>query len=320
MSPNPRSMLRLAGNLPFELFSIDHLIDMDRRYQLKLNPRFPLAVKLFSFPQEKTFPLNWHERLELFIAVEGKGGFRMGNRTVHFAAGDMLVVDVRSLHGLVDLRAPETRGIVISFMPELVCTLASPDCDSQYLTPFFCQSDTTDPALRRGDPYSAPVHAALRKLVACYFNPGPDRQFEAGCKAYLLEILYLLSLHFGFSPEAQAVYMQRRRLAERLRTLQSWLADHYAEKISVSDAASLCAMSESKFMKAFKKATGSTFVNYVTQIRLSQSLHMLRQGDAPISEIAARVGFSDQSYFDRRFKERFLQTPIEYRRGGTRTH
>lgn len=308
--------LRLAGDLPFHPFQIEHLIDAEGRYDLPLNPRFPFQVNLFAFsPDQAPFSMNWHERLELFIPVEGKGKFRMGDRVIPFAAGDVLVVDVRSMHGVLEFHGDDPRCIVISFLPELVCSVASTDCDSQYLTPFYCQRESTEPALRRGDRLSAPLQTALRKLLDCYFGAAGRLHVEAGCKVYLLEVLYLLSLHFGFSEESQALYQQQRRLAERFRDLHQWLAEHYSEKISVADAAAICAMSESQFMKAFKKSTNTTFIHHVTQIRLNQALQLLRQGDLPISEIAARVGFSDQSYFDRRFKERFHETPIECRRG-----
>ena len=308
--------LRLAGDLPFDPFQIDHLVDAEGRYQVDLDPRFPLLVNLFSFAHSQApFSMNWHERLELFVPVEGKGKFRMGDRVVPFSAGDVLVVDVRSMHGVLEFAGGHPRGIVITFLPELVCSVTSADCDSQYLTPFYCQTESVEPALRRPDRFSAPVHTALRKLLACYFGESEAMHREAGCKVYLLEVLYLLSLHFGHSAESLAVYQQQRLLTERFRHLHEWLAEHYAEKITVAEAASRCAMSESQFMKAFKKATNTTFIRYVTQIRLNQSLRLLRESALPISEIAARLGFSDQSYFDRRFKERFGETPIECRRG-----
>lgn len=307
--------IRLPGELGFQPFRIEHLVDAEGRYEMPLNPRFPFHVNLFSFtPSRAPFSMNWHERLELFVPLGGKGKFRMGDRSVPFAAGDVLVVDVRSIHGVLEFNGGNPRAAVISFLPELVCPAGSPEYDSQYLTPFYCQLPSTEPALRWTDRLSGPIHAALEKLLRCYFGGAGGLHVEAGCKVYLLEALYLLSLHFGYSEESQVLLEQRRRLAERFRKLHLWLSEHYAEKLTVAEAASLCAMSESKFMKAFKQATNRTFVQHVTQIRLSQALKLLRQTDLPISEIAVNVGFSDQSYFDRRFKEHFRETPIQCRR------
>lgn len=136
------------------------MIDAEGRYQLPLNPRFPFQVNLFPFdPSEAPFSMNWHERLDLFIPVDGKGKFRTGDRVVPFSAGRVLVVDARSMHGVLEFHGATPRCIVISFLPELVCSVASSDCDSQYLTPFYCQRESTEPALRRGDRLGAPLHA-----------------------------------------------------------------------------------------------------------------------------------------------------------------
>ncbi len=307
---------QFINDLPTEPFLIEHLTMPNGNYELPLNARFPLSIKVFAYSgPPRTYPLNWHARLELFIPVEGAGRFQMGERVVAFTAGDIIVVDVKSFHGLLEFSGQNPRAIVISFLPELICTLGSLACDSQYLIPFYVQHDSLEPVLRRADRLGAPSHAAIRKLLNCYFSAAGGLHVEAGCKVYLLEVLYFLSLHFGFSQQAQAVLLEQRRLAERLGNLHSWLRDHYAEKISVSHVASLCFMSESQFMKVFKKATGSTFIHYLTQLRLTQALRLLRETALSVGEIAAQVGFSDQSYFDRTFKKHFHSTPNESRRG-----
>lgn len=307
--------LRIAQDLPVEPFAIDHLISADGNYELQLMAAFPFAIKLFSYAETSgRFPLNWHERLELFIPVEGEGRFQMGERIVPFSAGDILVVDVKSFHGIREFSGRNPRALVVTFLPELICTLGSLACDSQYLIPFYCQQDAVEPVLRRGARLSSPAEAALQKLVSCYFGAAGGVHVQAGCKVYLLELLYCLSLHFGFSEQAQAVVREQRRLTERLHKVHSWLRDHYAEKISVADAAALCHMSESQFMKTFKRATGSTFVHYLTQLRLTEALRLLRETDLSVGHIAGQVGFADQSYFDRKFKNHFHVTPLESRR------
>jgi two-component system response regulator YesN len=56
-----------------------------------------------------------------------------------------------------------------------------------------------------------------------------------------------------------------------------------------------------------------TFVAYITRVRLTQALRLLRETELSVAEIAASAGFSDQSYFDRRFRRAFGKTPREYR-------
>ena len=73
-------------------------------------------------------------------------------------------------------------------------------------------------------------------------------------------------------------------------------------------------MSVSQFVRLFKRVAGTSFVTYLTHVRLSRAIRLLKESCLTIAQVACEVGFSDQSYFDRRFKESFGQTPRDFRR------
>ena len=74
-----------------------------------------------------------------------------------------------------------------------------------------------------------------------------------------------------------------------------YISTHCAETIAVERGARLAHLSESRFSRVFKQISGMTFVNYVTHVRLSRALRMLRESPATIAEVALAAGFSDQS-------------------------
>lgn len=82
----------------------------------------------------------------------------------------------------------------------------------------------------------------------------------------------------------------------------------------MTTAARMVSLSPGAFTKAFKQVAGMTLVGYLNHVRLAQAARWLRETGRTVAEIAAEVGFSDQSYFDRRFKAAFGQTPQMFRR------
>ena len=78
---------------------------------------------------------------------------------------------------------------------------------------------------------------------------------------------------------------------------------------SLSTLARLCNVNPSHFCRMFKKTTGKTPVQYLTEIRLGEAMTMLKDTDKSISQIACEVGIGDLGYFGRRFKEYFGITP-----------
>src|ERR1039458_8811742 len=141
---------------------------------------------------------NWHERLEILVPVAGCGSFRMGERVLDFAPGDIVVVDNLKLHGVVSYRGPERLAGIITFMPDLVSNPLSYPCDSSYLYAFYSRPAQLDPTVRTTDKVSAAIHSAIADMLRCYLNEAtPVELRRAGCKVYLLQVLHCLSMHFG---------------------------------------------------------------------------------------------------------------------------
>lgn len=306
---------RLTRSLVFEEFAIDHFVDNKKRYHLNLDPAFPFAIKLFSYEAAAgPFPLNWHERLELFMPLSGAGEFHNGEHRIPFEAGDLLVVDNLKLHGIAGYRGKQRRAMVITFLPEFVYTLGSPLCDSLLLTPFYRAPDAPPAILRRSEHLPDGLDEAVSRLVQCYLAPGDGLQQQIGCKVFLVQLLYYLVTLIGESRATRSEYMRRQEESERLGRLHAYLLAHFDQKVSITQAASLVSMSESKFMRYFRTVTGETFVSYLTRLRLERAAQMLEENSLSIAEIASAVGFSDQSYFDRVFRRHFGRTPISHRR------
>ena len=240
--------------------------------------------------------------------------FRMGEHTLELGVGDLLVVDNMQLHEVVDYPGFKARVIVVSFMPELVYSLGSPPHDYSFLVPFFISREGQPQLLTPKDAQAEAIYQALSVLLERYHRSGKAPYHQAGCKAALLDLLYHLACRFHATEIAHAALLSQQDRAQRFGGLFEFVAEHYAEKISIARAASLSGVSESQFMKRFKEVAGTTFVDYLTHVRLSKAHELLRETTFSIAEIATVVGFSDQSYFDRRFKEYFNQTPRDFRR------
>ena len=310
-----QQLLAEAKRLSFAPHNIRRFLNARGRYDVELHREFPLHISLFHFhARQFTTGSTWHERLELFLPLDGPVPFRMGDRLLGLNRGDLLVVDNMQVHNVEDSPDLNTRVIVVSFLPELVYSLGSPSHDYAFLVPFYFRPEVQPHILSIGDPASGSVYRALQLLVDSYFHQREQPYFRAGCKAYLLELLYHLACRFRSAEVHRTEFQRQQALAQRFHKLYNHVAGHYAEKLSVQEAARLCGLSSSAFMKLFKEVSGTTFVDYLTHVRLSRAHALLRESNSTIAEIASAVGFADQSYFDRRFKEYFGQTPRELRR------
>ncbi|MBP5447255.1 MAG: helix-turn-helix domain-containing protein, partial [Treponema sp.] len=82
---------------------------------------------------------------------------------------------------------------------------------------------------------------------------------------------------------------------------------------SLEGLADIMGVSPFYLSKLFKEQTGETYINYVTSARLEKAKKLLADDALIIKEISAGVGYNDQNYFSKLFRQKYGETPSEYR-------
>ncbi len=93
---------------------------------------------------------------------------------------------------------------------------------------------------------------------------------------------------------------------------QRYVEAHLSEKISATEVARLCGVSPFHFSRLFKRAMGTTFIEYVVLTRIYRAKQLLRDARASITAVSYEVGFSDVSYFGKVFRRCEGISPSEY--------
>jgi AraC family transcriptional regulator len=88
----------------------------------------------------------------------------------------------------------------------------------------------------------------------------------------------------------------------RLKQTLSYIEDHLAEDLSLSQLASISGISSSHFKSLFRESTGVPLHQYVIQRRLDRAKDLLMTGKLSIAEIALETGFSHQSHLARHLR------------------
>lgn len=94
------------------------------------------------------------------------------------------------------------------------------------------------------------------------------------------------------------------------------LIDHIEQaelaELSLDTLARSAGMGRYQLIRAFRTATGLTPHAYLVNARINQARQFLREG-LELAEVAYRLGFADQSHFQRVFKAHAGVTPGQYR-------
>ncbi|MGM9768036.1 MAG: AraC family transcriptional regulator [Candidatus Cryptobacteroides sp.] len=98
---------------------------------------------------------------------------------------------------------------------------------------------------------------------------------------------------------------------------QTFMRAMYTEKPRSRDVAHYAAaqcLSTRYFSSIIKEKTGRSALQWITIVTIDDARHLLDDPDNSIKDVANRLGFPNQSFFGRYFKQYSGQSPTEYRK------
>ena len=108
------------------------------------------------------------------------------------------------------------------------------------------------------------------------------------------------------------VYLQGR--TDALRRVLKFIDEQLQRELSLNEVAEAAFLSPNYLSQLLKKQTGMAYVEWLTARRMERAQHLLTHTNERIFEVANAVGFSDEAYFTRRFRQRVGESPSGFRK------
>jgi len=100
------------------------------------------------------------------------------------------------------------------------------------------------------------------------------------------------------------------------KELSNWLVkyiiNNYNKQIKLEDISKTLGISESTICHVFKKQTGQSIIDYKIDLQLENSYNIIRSNNNyTTKKVSEMVGFNTTSYFIKKYKEKYNETPLE---------
>lgn len=147
------------------------------------------------------------------------------------------------------------------------------------------------------------------ELKEAYFNTRvvQKKQYEGVVRLLAIFAAYLSAR------SNQLVTQEATAEAPVITRARTFIAEHYAEEIALTDVARAVNTSPFYFCKLFKQATGLTFTDYLARVRVETVKQILLNPHKRVSEAAYEAGFQSLSQFNRVFRRIAGESPSIYR-------
>ena len=273
------------------------------------SPEFPHIASCSEFSQRKrlSVPWHWHKPVELFYVKNGLLEYHTPAGKRLFPAGSGGMINSNVLHMTNTDKEIDTIQVLHIFDPSFISGKQGSLIEQKYVTPLVASTQMEVIALYP----DVPEQAEILDLIRDSFQLSEkELGYEKKLRNILSEIWMELfkMVHSTLTPNRG-----HDKSNSQIKSMMAYIHEHYSEKISIADLASVAFSSERECFRIFRDCLHMTPMEYMKSYRLQMACQMLAEENDSITTIAHSCGLGSSSYFGKQFREEFDCTPLEYR-------
>lgn len=239
-----------------------------------------------------------HEDLEIGILLEGNVKLFIDNEQYKLAKGDIYIINRYQVHSFSN---SNHKNLILAFQIH-----TSFYRKLNYQLNYLKFNNTVIP--------SGHLHNSLYQLLTSsanyYFSDSPYKELK--CFSILLDAIYQLINSSQYTITSEKEYISAQNNSHRINRITEYIGEHYMERITLDDIASLENISTFHASHFIKKMLGISFQEYLNNIRFEHALQLINNTSLNIIDICLETGFSSSKYLNQAFVKNLGCTVKEY--------
>lgn len=257
---------------------------------------------------------HWHKEIEIIYVKEGNVNIGVNDVPIQLKRNDIYFINGGDVHYF--LASPESERIVIQFDLSFFQDISSLEKTNKEMRNLFSS------IVQASSLWSQEVADQMRQLLMTVHEENNERKsgYRYVIKAKMFEMLAILSREVpqneNWNDQVREEISSTKQMEnlERLDKIFMYIEAHYQDTITLNDISAYMGFSSFYFTKFFKKNTGTTFIQFLTEYRLNKAKWILLNEDATVTEVAERTGFSSVKTFHHQFKDLMDISPLKYKK------
>lgn len=256
--------------------------------------------------------LHFHNLLEIGYCYEGTGNMVYGDDMIPYGPGNISIVPPNYLHNTITSPNTVSRWEYLFVDAEAFLTSVYP-ADAHMVKMLLPRVHSNFLHLE----YS--IHQEIGHIILSITN-----LYREKCEMYLESVRGLLIALLLQIARYHPIPLGKNELSQQgaliIHRALEFVGDRYSEKISVSDMAEACHISETHLRRLFSQYMQVKPLAYVNLVRVEAAHMLLSTTSEPIRDIAILCGFPTLSTFNRNFLEVMGVTPMQWRKSTAHLH
>ncbi len=251
---------------------------------------------------------HFHLGYEIYYLADGERTFFIKDRIVQVCKGMLVIINSNELHKTTDAGKSDYKRFVINFREKFL--LSQNESINVYLNDFFNR-------INKQHYFILQLKASEQMYIENLFYNMLDEikcksnGLEAFLHSFLMQMIIWTNRYLEdySTPDFHHLSLKHQKVLE----IVQYINNHYSEPISISFISKHYYISSFYLSRIFKEATGFTFLEYLTSIRIKEAQKLLTDSELKVSIISDIVGIGSISQFNRVFRRITGMSPMEYR-------
>lgn len=244
--------------------------------------------------------LHYHDGYEIFYVKEGGRDFFINDSEYHINAGAVLLIRPFEMHFSFSAENPIHERYVINFKQEHLDDFLT-DSEFQRIDSLFDKR-----VLRLDANKQKYLNNLFEIMTNINKNIDDSKIAQKVAPAELLHLCYILQ-------SAKSDNNESLKLSPIFSALK-YINENFEQDLSLAYISNFTHLSQEYFCRLFKKTTGTTFVQYLNNIRVNNAHRLLTTTDKSLSKIAEECGFSSVAHMTRIFNANYGIPPSKFNR------
>ena len=283
---------------------------MAKVYHEALHPLGNLGIQVSMAALENPhIPAHWHEAMEILFCLNGSITIHVEQEILSLSRNQLIVFDSKEVHSI------HSDSNLYMFL----CIHVDKKQLSIYCPDFELYRIRCRPIPLDNPKSTQYIH--LCQLAHSMTRTNVTNESTSAMRSDGTALLMLADLIRYFSvyslPEMTAAPDPSN---DTIREIITYVNEHYTEKLSLDDVSAHVGFSREYFCRFFKQHMGITFLRYLNEVRISHAGRLLTSTSLSISEVMNESGFTNQTLFNRLFKEIYGASPRQIRSSAAKDH
>ena len=254
------------------------------------------------------YPIHFHEEIEVVYVIKGKIKLRNGYYTYVLKEGDIFILNDREIHSFNKIKDEENMVIMLQLDLTYFSAYYKNLKNNFFVTDMEDDDDESLEVLR----------SIVAKIMMEVLQKGYGYEHKVIESTHNLIASLQSEFRYFLMEDGRFVNETKKRgnkiLAGRLNRITDYMYDNYYRKLTLNEIAENEHLSIYYLSHVIKEATGLSFQDLLSFIRVEESEKLLLGTNKKIGVIAEETGFSAVRYYIKHFETWYDMHPQDYRK------